>query len=47
MIRLAQQVQALERERDALKSRLGLARARVDALLERLPDPDHAAKNTP
>jgi chromosome segregation ATPase len=44
---LTQQVQTLERERDSLKSRLGLARARVDALLERLPDSDHSAKNTP
>jgi cell division protein ZapB len=34
---LTQQVTALERERDNLKSRLNAARARVDALLERLP----------
>ena len=34
---LAQQVEALTSERDSLKSRLGAARARVDALLERLP----------
>ena len=27
-------------ERDSLKSRLGAARARVDALLDRLPRPD-------
>lgn len=35
---LAAQVETLTTERDALKSRLGAARARVDALLERLPD---------
>jgi uncharacterized protein (TIGR02449 family) len=34
---LAQQVEALTGERDSLKSRLAAARARVDALLERLP----------
>ena len=34
---LAQQVQALTQERDQLKSRLSAARARVDALIERLP----------
>jgi cell division septum initiation protein DivIVA len=34
---LSQQVSALERERDSLKSRLNAARSRVDALLERLP----------
>ena len=35
---LAQQVTTLTNERDSLKSRLNAARARVDALLERLPD---------
>lgn len=35
---LAEQMQVLSQERDSLKSRLGAARARVDALLERLPD---------
>ena len=35
---LAQQVELLTHERDSLKSRLGAARARVDALLERLPE---------
>ena len=35
---LSAQVNALTQERDSLKSRLGAARARVDALLERLPD---------
>ena len=34
---LAQQVDVLTTERDSLKSRLAAARARVDALLERLP----------
>ncbi len=35
---LAGQLNLLELERDSLKSRLNAARARVDALLERLPD---------
>lgn len=34
---LTEQVSALTHERDSLKSRLNAARARVDALLERLP----------
>jgi uncharacterized protein (TIGR02449 family) len=34
---LREQTVALAHERDSLKSRLGAARARVDALLERLP----------
>ncbi|MCY7318300.1 MAG: DUF904 domain-containing protein [Ramlibacter sp.] len=34
---LADQVAVLTHERDSLKSRLAAARARVDALLERLP----------
>ncbi len=37
---LAAQVEALTQERDSLKSRLGAARARVDTLLERLPQPN-------
>ena len=37
---LSQQVQALSAERDSLKSRLSAARARVDVLLERLPESD-------
>ena len=36
---LTDQVNVLTHERDSLKSRLGAARARVDALLERLPEP--------
>ena len=35
---LHQQIDTLTQERDSLKSRLSAARARVDALLERLPD---------
>ena len=37
---LNEQVQALTQERDSLKSRLAAARARVDALLDRLPSAD-------
>jgi uncharacterized protein (TIGR02449 family) len=43
---LANQVEALTQERDSLKSRLGAARARVDALLERLPEAIAAQKTT-
>ena len=39
---LSVQVDSLAQERDSLKSRLGAARARVDALLERLPEPSAA-----
>ena len=35
---LLEQLSLLTNERDSLKSRLGAARARIDALLERLPD---------
>ena len=42
---LCTQVESLSQERDSLKLRLGAARARVDALLERLPDP--APPSTP
>jgi chromosome segregation ATPase len=34
---LENQVQSLTLERDSFKSRLGAARARIDALLDRLP----------
>ena len=34
---LQEQVDALTRERDALKARLATARTRIDAMLERLP----------
>ena len=40
---LAAQVEGLIQERDSFKSRLGAARARVDALLDRLPQPDGSA----
>lgn len=41
---LSSQVQALTTERDSFKSRLGAARARIDALLDRLPgQPDSEA----
>jgi cell division protein ZapB len=36
---LSAQVDSLMAERDSFKSRLGAARARVDALLDRLPNP--------
>jgi chromosome segregation ATPase len=42
---LADQVNVLTHERDSLKSRLGAARARVDALLERLPEPPPAQRD--
>ncbi len=35
---LTAQVEAIAQERDSLKLRLGAARARVDALLDRLPE---------
>ncbi|MBP7453905.1 MAG: DUF904 domain-containing protein [Ottowia sp.] len=44
---LAQQVQALTQERDNLKSRLMAARARVDSLIDRLPDAAKAAAPAP
>ena len=34
---LQEQLQGLSQERDSLRSRLNAARARIDALLERLP----------
>ena len=34
---LHEQLQTLQAERDSLKSRLNAARARIDALLDRLP----------
>lgn len=42
---LAAQVETLSSERDSLKSRLGAARARVDALLERLTETTGADSN--
>jgi ABC-type phosphate transport system auxiliary subunit len=44
---LAQQVEVLAHERDSLKSRLSSARARVDALLERLPENTATQKDAP
>ncbi len=45
---LMQQLDTLTHERDSLKSRLSAARARVDALLERLPESlASAPKDTP
>ena len=41
---LLDQVHHLQTERDTLKSRLQAARARIDALLDRLPSPEHAAE---
>ena len=44
---LQDQVDALTRERDALKSRLAAARTRLDALLEQLPaEPSQDASST-
>jgi len=42
---LTDQVDALTAERDQLKQRLGAARARVDALLERISEPADADNN--
>lgn len=36
---LTQELRSLRTERDSLKSRLAAARARIDALLDRLPAP--------
>jgi uncharacterized protein (TIGR02449 family) len=42
---LTQQVETLTQERDSLKSRLNAARARVDALLDKLPETSASQKN--
>jgi len=44
---LYKEIETLTQERDSLKSRLSAARARVDALLARLPDSGGAPHNTP
>ena len=44
---LAEEVNVLTQERDSLKSRLGAARARVDALLERLPENASNSQSAP
>ena len=46
-ILLAEEVSVLTQERDSLKSRLGAARARVDALLERLPENANHSQSAP
>jgi cell division protein ZapB len=43
---LQEQVIQLTAERDSLRSRLSAARARVDALLERLPEASAGPQNT-
>ena len=43
---LVEQVNSLTQERDSLKSRLNAARARIDALLERLPE-NNPSKDAP
>jgi uncharacterized protein (TIGR02449 family) len=43
---LGKQVETLTQERDSLKSRLSAARARVDALLDKLPQAPPAQKTT-
>jgi uncharacterized protein (TIGR02449 family) len=42
---LAQQVQEISHERDLLKSRLGAARHRIDALIDRLPQGTESKDN--
>jgi uncharacterized protein (TIGR02449 family) len=42
---LYKQIDTLTQERDSLKSRLSAARARVDALLERLPNSANGQSN--
>jgi cell division protein ZapB len=48
---LYKEIETLTQERDSLKSRLSAARARVDALLARLPDgggaPHNGSRGTP
>ena len=44
---LGEQLAMLTQERDSLKSRLGAARARVDALLERLPENANSEQPSP
>lgn len=44
---LEQQVETLTQERDSLQSRLQAARARVDALIDRLPQNQPAAASSP
>ncbi|MBH2018014.1 MAG: DUF904 domain-containing protein [Burkholderiales bacterium] len=46
-MQLGEQVSILKLERDSLRSRLSAARARVDALIERLPESTDSVLNTP
>ncbi|CAN5526016.1 hypothetical protein BH10PSE16_BH10PSE16_31890 [soil metagenome] len=46
-MQLGEQVSVLKLERDSLRSRLSAARARVDALIERLPESADSILNTP
>lgn len=43
---LYKEIETLTQERDSLKSRLSAARARVDALLARLPEAGTAVSNS-
>jgi cell division protein ZapB len=43
---LQEQVEALTRERDSLRSRLAAARTRIDALLDRLPVDPKPSENS-
>jgi cell division protein ZapB len=44
---LTEEVSVLTAERDSLRSRLTVARTRLDSLIERLPTEDRAAGDTP
>lgn len=44
---LQEQLQGVSSERDSLRSRLNAARARIDALLARLPVESESGKNGP
>ncbi|MDE2612838.1 MAG: DUF904 domain-containing protein [Burkholderiales bacterium] len=44
---IAQQLAAVSGERDSLRSRLAAARARIDALLARLPTEERERTETP
>ena len=44
---LMSQIKAVSQERDSLKSRLSAARARIDALLDRLPEMASTAPSNP
>jgi len=44
---LSEQVSTLTHDRDSLRSRLSAARARVDALIERLPESTGPMTHTP